>query len=103
MGTLSTFDQRRWEELDRAVEDAKQDSDQSHASALMDAYRFDEAHLVMVKATRQRNATAIDWVLRGIFAAIAGVSDDVDPSFKKAHSMDPGLRLPPFAPEALRE
>jgi hypothetical protein len=67
------------------------------ARALLNAWRFTEAHQVMKRHTKKKIATGTDWALRGVTAAMAGDAADAIRSFKRAHQLDPKTAVPGYA------
>lgn len=67
------------------------------ARALLNAWRFTEAHQVMKRHTKKKIVTGTDWALRGVTAAMAGDAVDAIRSFKRAHKQDPKTAVPGYA------
>ncbi len=86
-----------WQRRDREVFDQRRKGDRRlEVVALLEAYRFREAHDVASKATEGQQLDALLWVMRGIAAIQAGEVQDAYASFRKAVARNPKVGLPAF-------
>ncbi len=86
-----------WQRRDREVFDHRRKGDRRlEVVALIEAYRFLEAHDVASKATEGKQAPALLWVMRGIAAVQAGEVQDAYKAFRAAVARNPKVGLPPF-------
>jgi len=95
---LKLFGSEYWAHLDQAVSDtAKGDEPVNHVYALMDAHRWAEAYASEQALTKSGGAKASDWALRAVVALVVARVNDARYSVRKARSVDPKVRLPPWA------
>lgn len=101
-GKTTVMTEKEWARRDAVAKRARESGDTDKLRfALLDAYRFGEAHDTAVKVTKQQKATAEDWAIRGWMAGIACRHDDMLPNYKKAIEMDPDVYLPDYARKAI--
>lgn len=97
-GEKTLFSDEEWSRRDAAARAAKQSGDaRAMRAALLDAYRFPEAHAAAVDATGLADADAGDWAWRGFLAVIASDASDAARSFIRARELNPEIGLPPYA------
>ena len=86
-----------WQRRDREVFDQRRKGDvRLLVVALIEAYRFREAHEIASKATEGKEASALLWVMRGIAAVQAGEVQDAYTAFRMAVGRDPRVGLPAY-------
>lgn len=86
-----------WEKLDAEVEKQKQNKNVLQQTiALLDAWRFPEAHMAAKKLTQEKKEDAVAWVVRGHAALTIADAKDALESFKRALQIDPKADVPPF-------
>ena len=97
-GEKTMFSEAEWARRDAAAEAAQEVNDpRVLRAALLDAYRFPEAHAAAKRATELDDAGADDWGWRGFLAVIAADATDAARSFVRARELDPDISLPPYA------
>jgi hypothetical protein len=97
-GTPVRYTPATWKNLDQMVKRVRAKKNPNLlARALLNAYRYTEAHLAMRRQTGKKGATAADWALRGVTAALAGDAKDAMKSFRRALALDPGIAVPGYA------
>ena len=86
-----------WQRRDREVFDQRRKGDvRLLVVALIEAYRFREAHEIATKATADTNASALLWVMRGIAAIQSGEVQDAYTAFRSAVAQNPKVGLPAY-------
>ncbi len=92
------FNEGTWKELDARVEECRRKGDlRELLRALFDAFRFAEAHETARKLTGGADVEALDWVMRGQAAVLAGDGKDAAQAFQKALELDPRAPVPSYA------
>jgi hypothetical protein len=102
--TIIRYDPQGWNDLDARVKKQQDASDLLNVfGALMDAFRFPEAHATAKKLSEQEKEQVSSWVVRGYAALFAGDADDSLASFRQALKLDPNAPLPDYARAALEK
>lgn len=97
-GKTTTFDDAYWAERDARVDTERAAGDTYELGvALMDAWRFPEAHEMFVKLTEGQDPEPHDWFLRGQTALMIGQAEDAVASFRAALELDPRAQVPVYA------
>ncbi|MEM9020886.1 MAG: hypothetical protein AAGC44_10015 [Planctomycetota bacterium] len=97
-GAKTMFTEQHWARVDAAAQEATLANEPRKLRvALLDAYRFPEAHAAAIEATELGNADADDWAWRGFLAVIASDAGDARDAFIRARELDPEIALPPYA------
>ena len=98
------YDAEKLKRADAAViREKRTGSSEALVSAMRDACRFKEAHRAAIAVTKDKGATAVDWLVRGTLAMQVGDANDAKVSFLKALSLDANVELPSYAARLKKE
>jgi len=96
-GETTHYTAATWKKRDAAVERHRQNNDLFRLTiALMNAWRFGEAHSVAKQLTQQSPDEALAWVLRGHAAISVADVEDAVTSFNRALQIDENVEVPAY-------